>query len=125
MFTKCNKIWHTQWDGLAMVASLAVILANVWMKSFEKSLPNEGRENKTLDTKVKRIDCSRRVTFRGKRVECESCKNWFHTKCQGITDTEYKNMQEIVWICCHCAEIRYERDAQELLSLTCCDKLIK
>ena len=46
---------------------------------FDKSLkkPNEGRENKTPDTKMICIDCNRRVTFRGKGVECESCKNWF------------------------------------------------
>ena len=35
---KCNKMWYTRSDGLAMGASLAVILANLWMKSFEKSL---------------------------------------------------------------------------------------
>ena len=33
---KCNKMWYTQSDGLAMGALLAVILANLWMKSFEK-----------------------------------------------------------------------------------------
>ena len=31
---KCNKMWYTQSDGLAMSASLAVLLANLWMKSF-------------------------------------------------------------------------------------------
>ena len=36
---KCNGIWYVQSDRLAMGASLAVILANVWMKSFEASLP--------------------------------------------------------------------------------------
>ena len=65
---KCNKIWYAQSDSLAMGASMAVILANLWMNFFEKSLqkPNEGRENKTPDTKVIRIDCNRRVTFQGK-----------------------------------------------------------
>ncbi|XP_075241616.1 uncharacterized protein LOC142336591 [Convolutriloba macropyga] len=29
---KCNKMWYTQSDGLAMGASLAVIVANLWMK---------------------------------------------------------------------------------------------
>ena len=33
---KCNKMWYNQSDGLAMGASLVVILANLWMKSFEK-----------------------------------------------------------------------------------------
>ena len=46
---KCCKIRYTQWEGLAMGASLAVILAKLWMKSFETPLqkPKEGRENKT------------------------------------------------------------------------------
>ena len=81
-------------------------LANLWMKSFEKSLqkPKKGREIKTPDTKVICIDCNRRVNFRGKTVECESCKNWFHAKCQGITNTEYQTMQEIVWISSYCTE---------------------
>ena len=57
---KCIRMWYTQTDGLAIGASLAVILANLWMKSFKKSLqrPNEGRES---------------VTFEGKAIECESC----------------------------------------------------
>ena len=113
---KFNKIWYTQSHGLAMDASLAVILSNLSMKSFEKSLqkPKEGREVKTPDTKVICIDYNRRVTFRGKEVECESCKNSFHTKCQGITDTENKTMQEIVWICFYCAEKGREEDTLEL-----------
>ena len=109
-------MWYTQSDGLTMGASLPVILANLWMKSFEKSLqkPNKGRQIKNPDTKVTCIDCNRRVTFRGKGVECESSKNWFHAKCHGITDTQYQTMQEIVWICSHCAETGRKEDPLEL-----------
>ena len=91
-------------------------LANLWMKSFEKSLqkPKEGKEIKTHDTKVICVDCNRRVTFRGKGIECESRKNWFHAKFQGITDTEYKTVQEIVWICSYCAEEGRKEDTLEL-----------
>ena len=89
-----------------MSALLAVILASLWMKSFEKNLqkPNEGRGNKTPNTKLICIDCNRRVTFRGKGVECESCKKWFQAKRQDVTDTGYKTMQDIVWIFSYCAE---------------------
>ena len=99
-----------------MAASIVVILANLWMNSFEKSLqkPKEGREFKTPDTKVICIDCIRRVTFRGKGVECESYKNWFHAKCQGITGTEYKTMLEIVWICSYSAEKGRKEDTLKL-----------
>ena len=35
---KCNKICYIQTDGLTMGGPLAVILANLWIKPFEKSL---------------------------------------------------------------------------------------
>ena len=35
---KCNKSWFCQKDGLAMGAPLAVILDNLWMKSWEPQL---------------------------------------------------------------------------------------
>ena len=109
-------MWYTQSEDLAMCASLAVILTNLWMKSFEISLqkPKNGSEIKTPDPKVICIDCNQRVTFRGKGVECDSCKNWFHTKCQGISDTEYQTMQEIVWICSSFAEKSRTENTLEL-----------
>ena len=68
---KCNG--NVQSDGLAMGASLAVILANVRMKSFEASL-----QKPELREKISRSNqngkckhCNRRVTFRGRRVEFE------------------------------------------------------
>ena len=109
---------YTQSEGLAMGASLAVISPNLRMKSFKQALqrPYVGRKNKFHDTKVICIDCNRRVTSLGKGVEYESCKNWFHAKCQGITDTEYKNMQENVWVCSYCTQKRTKADTQELKS---------
>ena len=35
------------------------------------------------------VDSNRCVTLRGKEVGSKSCKNWFHAKCQCITDREY------------------------------------
>ena len=32
---KCNKMWYTQSDGLALGTSLSVMLANLWMKSLK------------------------------------------------------------------------------------------
>ena len=94
-------MWYTQPDGEAMGAPLAVIFANLWIISLEKSLqkPNEGRENKAPDTKVLCIVCKRPVTFRGKGFECKSCKYWFYAKFQGITETEYKDTEKTVCIC--------------------------
>ena len=38
---KCNGLWYVQKDGLAMGTSLAVILANLWLKEYEPALNNE------------------------------------------------------------------------------------
>ena len=88
-----------------MGASLAVILANVWMKSIEASLHKpELSENISRSYQNEKCkDCNRRVTFRGKGVECESYKNWFHAKWQTIANEVYANMQEVVWICTYCS----------------------
>ena len=114
----CNKMWYNQWDGLAMGASLAVILGNLWTKSFDnsKQTPDKGRENRTPNMKGICIDCNRRVISRGKLVPCESCKSWHHAKCQVITDTDFKKKQEYVWICSYCAGKDTREDTQELKS---------
>ena len=102
---KCNGIWYAQSEDLAMGASLAVILANVWLKSFEASLQKpELIENfSRSDQNGKCKDCNRRVTYRGKGVECESCKNWFQAGCQKVSNEEYANMQDVVWVCFYCS----------------------
>ena len=102
---KCNGIWYAQSNGLAMDASLFVMLANVWMKSFVASLqkPDLIENISRSDQNEKCKDCKRRVTFRGRGVECESCKNWFNVKCQKTTNEEYANMQDVVWICTYCS----------------------
>ncbi|XP_063729576.1 uncharacterized protein LOC134857129 [Symsagittifera roscoffensis] len=38
---KCNETWYVQKDGLAMGASLAVILANRWLKQYETALSRD------------------------------------------------------------------------------------
>ena len=104
---KCNGIWYVQSDGLAMGASLAVILANVWMNSFEELLQkpelNENISRSNQNGKCK--DCNPRVSFRGRGVECESCKSWFHAGCQKISNEEDSNMQNVVWICTYCQQM--------------------
>ena len=103
---KCNKIWCTLSDGLAMTAAMGVFLTNLWMRSVEKSLrvPIEGREIKNIDIKGRRLDFNRRVTLPGERVECESNKNRFHAKCQGVINTKYKTLQETECNCSYCAK---------------------
>ena len=41
VYFKCNDSWYVQVDGLAMGASLAVILAISWLKEYEFALRQE------------------------------------------------------------------------------------
>ena len=102
---KCNGIWYVQSYGLSMGSSLAVIPASVWMKSFEASLQKRELSEyiSRSDQNGKCKDSNRRVTFRRKGEECESCKNWFHARRQTISNEEYANMQDVVWVCTHCS----------------------
>ena len=74
------------------------------MKSFEASLRKpELNENISRSDQIGKCkDCNRRVTFRGRGKNCESSKNRFHAGCQKISNEEYTNMQDVVWICTHC-----------------------
>ena len=113
---KCNKMWYTQTDGLAMGDSLSVTSANLWMKSYEKNFQKPKREgrSKLLTQRWYALTVTNALLSEGKGVECESCKNWFQEKCQDITDTKYQTKQEIVWICSYCTTKCRKEDTLEL-----------
>ena len=59
--------------------------------------------------------CSRKVTYRSKGVECESCRNWYHLKCGKIFDDVYASITEIVWYCESCCQANNkEKDTPQL-----------
>ena len=105
---KCNDRWFCQVDGVAMGASLAVTLANICMKSFEHQI----KSMKEITNKIPKNqleacpECNRRVTYRGKGVECEKCEKWFQAKCQNIVDQLYAKMKDMVWYFSNCQQIR-------------------
>ena len=68
---KGNEIWYIQSDSLAKAASLAVILANAWIKLFEASLQKpEFIENISKSNEIgNRSESNQRGTFRGKGIE--------------------------------------------------------
>ena len=90
VYFKCSDSWYVQVDGLAMGASLAVTLANVWLKEYEIALRQEipvGNEVQQINDKNGLCPCcSRKVALKSKGVECESCRNWYHLKCGKISD---------------------------------------
>ena len=108
VYFKCNASWYVQVDGLAMGASLAVILANLWLKEYEFA----PRQEIPVGTEIQQINdknglctcCSRKVRYRSKGVECESCRNWYLLKCGKTSDDVYASILEIVWYCegCYC-----------------------
>ena len=90
---KCNENWYCQNDGLAMGASLEVILANLWMKTSEPQLKLETPKCKTNTQSSTCHNCEHLVTARARVVECEVCNRRFHAKCQQISNTEYDSME--------------------------------
>ena len=112
---KCNGLWYVQKDGLAMGASLAVILANLWLKEYEYALMKEVPALTQLNENRNGLcpDCERRVTYRSKGIECEACLNWYHLKCSNVSDKEYEQISEMVWYCKRCKEQRDQEKRTE------------
>ena len=82
-------------------ASLAAILANLWLKQFKTALSRDIPEMFLPEKDFHGIcpECNKYVTYRSKGVECECCLNWYHVKCGDISDDEYRNISETVWYC--------------------------
>ena len=101
---KSNGLWYVQKDGLAMGASLAVILANLWLKEFEPALKKEVPKLNVLSEDNKEVcsRCQKKVTNRTKGVECEACLNFYHLGCGNISESEYVDIAETVWYCMTC-----------------------
>ena len=98
---KCDGLWNVQKDGLALGASLAVILANLWLKEYEPALKKEVPKLTVQNEGIKQVcpGCQKRVTNWTKGVECEACLNWYHLGCGIITESEYADIAETVWYC--------------------------
>ena len=95
----CNECWYCQKDGLAMGASLAVILVNLRMKSLEPQLKLQTPKCKTNTQFSTCRNCKHRVPARSRCVECEICNRWFHAKCQQISNTEEDSMGNQFQVC--------------------------
>ena len=65
---KCNGFLYEQKDGSAMGASLAVILANLWLKEYEPALMKEMPKLTVLKENNKEVcsGCQKKVTYRTK-----------------------------------------------------------
>ena len=101
---KCNGLWYVQKDGLAMGASLALVLANLWLKEYEPALKKEVPKLTVLSEGNKEVcpGCQKKATYWTKGVECEACLNWYHLGCGNISESEYADIAETVWYCMTC-----------------------
>ena len=110
-YQRVKFLRYVQKDGLAMGVSLAVTLANLWLKQYETALSRDVPEMFLPEKDLNRIcpECNKKFTYRSKGVECECCLNWFHIKCGDISDDEYRNISETVWYCRKCIAIREKK----------------
>ena len=116
---KCNETWYVQKDGLAMGASLAVVLANFWLKQYETTLLRDISETFLPEKDLNGIcpECKKKVTYRSKGVECDCCLNWYHVNCGDISDNEYRNISETVWYCRKCIAMREKNKSVQQVKL--------
>ena len=65
---KCNGLWYVKKDSLAMGASLAVILACLWLKEYEPALKKEVLKLTVLSEGNKEVcpRCQQQLTYRKK-----------------------------------------------------------
>ena len=121
VYFKCNDLRYVQVDCQVMRASLAVILANLWLKEYEFALTHKipvGTEIQPMNDKNGLCPCCRRkITYRSKEVECEGCQTWYHLNCGKISDDVYGLC--IVWYCenCCCATSKEKTTPQVKLFL--------
>ena len=75
---KCNGLWYVQKDGLAMGASLVVILAGLLLKEYEPALKKKVPKLTVVNESKKEVcpRCQKKVTYQTKRVKCEACLKW-------------------------------------------------
>ena len=131
---KCCGRWYRQTEGLAMGSSLSVVLANIWMNTFEDTLarvePISARNN-PKDNIVPCGGCGENVEDNEKAVLCDGCCLWVHQRCVEddinlMTDNEY-------WFCGCTTEIpkrakifaRYVDDIMRMVKKAVVDTLLK
>ena len=72
-----------------MGSSLAVILADLWLKEYEPQLAGKPNEvTHTVAAPPGHYDCGKcklKVTWRVSSIRCASCSAWFHEKCPPLS----------------------------------------
>ena len=97
-----------------MGASLAVILANLWLKEYGPALKKEVPKLTVLNEGNKEVcpGCQKKVTYRTKGIDFQACLKWYHLGCGNISESEYADIAETVWYCIACKK-QQEADRAE------------
>ena len=100
-------------------ASIAVILANFWLKQYKTALSRDIPEMFLPEKDLNGIcpECKKKVTSRSKGLECECCLNWYHVKCADLSDDEYRIISETISYCRKCIAIRKKNKSVEQANL--------
>ena len=119
---KCNETWYVQNYALAMGSSVVVILKNLWLKQYETAQPRDFPEMFLPENDINGIcpECSKKVTYRSKSVECESCLSWYCVDRGDKSDDVYQNLSEFVWYCRKCIAIRKNNKSVQQAKLFIC-----
>ena len=102
VYFMCDGRWYIQTDGVAMGSSLAVILANIWMKSFEERIsrqPPDNFNNNGSQDSYPCGTCMLEVLDEGFSICYDDCDQWFYLKCTNLTIRQLKGMDDNYWIC--------------------------
>ena len=87
-----------------MGTSIAVILANFWLKEYELALMKIVPKLTVLNEDNKEVYpwCQKKVAHRTKGVEFEACLNYYHLGCVNKSESEYADNAELIWYCRTC-----------------------
>ena len=104
--------WYIQKDGVAMGASMAVVLANLWLKKFEENIALEASDTHDTPTTVVVQNapypcgkCGKNVSRRGYSFACIDCLKWFHRICTSVTIEEARAMNASTRWQCGCRNV--------------------
>ena len=68
---KCNDTWYVQKNGLAMNASLAIILVILWLNKYKTALSEDIPEISMPEKDLNGLcyECKKKITYRSKEVD--------------------------------------------------------
>ena len=95
----CDGKWFVQVDGVAMGSALAVILSNIWLKSFESKISRDNPPIPNADDVYPCGECGNTVSDNDCAVCCDSCEVWFHAECKNLSPDDIIKLRDKQWHC--------------------------